>query len=83
MENIELTIGKRYLFQSKSAFTDEIVEGKILEISPSKDYINIRWKNGYEMWMKRVKFEQEYRFIEQLDLIGILRKKPNLCLLLI
>lgn len=67
MENMELTIGKRYLFQSESPFTDEIVEGKILEISPSKDYIKIQWKNGYEMWMKRVKFEQEYRFIEQLS----------------
>ena len=67
MENIELTVGKRYLFQSKSSFNDEIVEGKILEISPSNDYIKIQWANGYEMWVKRVKFEQEYRFIEQLD----------------
>lgn len=67
MENIELTVGKRYLFQSEKVCTNEIVEGKILEISPSKDYIKIRWKNGYEMWVKRVKFEQEYRFIEQLS----------------
>lgn len=67
MENIELTVGKRYLFQSKSLCIDEIVEGKILEISPSNDYIKIQWKNGYEMWLKRVKFEQEYIFIEQLS----------------
>lgn len=67
MENIELTVGKRYLFQSKSSFTDEIVEGKILEISPSNDYMKILWTNGYERWVKRAKFEQEHRVVEQLN----------------
>ena len=67
MENIELTVGKRYLFQSKNVCNNEIVVCKILEISPYNDYIKIQWANGYEMWVKRVKFEQEYRFIEQLD----------------
>lgn len=67
MENIELTVGKRYLFQSKSSFNDEIVEGKILEISPSNDYIKIQWANGYEVWKEYVKFRQENKVIEQLD----------------
>lgn len=67
MENIELTVGKRYLFQIKNVCTNEIVEGEILEISPSNDYIKIQWTNGYEVWEEYVKFRQENKIIEQLD----------------
>lgn len=69
MKKVELTEGKRYLVSSRFKMgmgIDSIVECEIIEISPSKQYIKIKFGGGIGYWSRLKKFNEEYEVIEEL-----------------